>query len=219
IGRYAWEFARTSASLVSSAAKFRPTVVLVVDYTTGLRNSFGLLALRALATPILMKLANAPEPGAFYRRVWRWLVNPLVSVFVCNSRFTERELAACGIASAKTVTIYNTTPTRAVATGAVTRVPDRLVYVGQIIPEKGLDCLLDAVELLVARRVPVTLDVVGAIDGWAPPDYLAFRDRLRARSAAPPLAGIVRLLGRQENVARAFGEASVHCCPSLPSIR
>src|SRR5207245_6534411 len=75
--RYAWEFGRTSATLVTAARRFRPTCVLLLDYTTALRNCFGLIALRAADVPVVMKLANAPEPGVFYRRVWRWLVNPL----------------------------------------------------------------------------------------------------------------------------------------------
>jgi glycosyltransferase involved in cell wall biosynthesis len=217
--RYAWEFTRTSASLVSSAARFRPTVVLVVDYTTGLRNSFGLLALRALGIRIVMKLANAPEPDAFYRRIWRWLVNPLVSVFVCNSAFTEHELTACGISAAKIVRILNTTPTRVAVASPSNRAANRVVFVGQIIPEKGLEPLLDAVEILLSRRVPVTLDIVGAVEGWTPPEYVAFKDRLRARVSAAPLDGAVRMLGWREDVDRCLESAAVHCCPSLPSIR
>jgi colanic acid/amylovoran biosynthesis glycosyltransferase len=166
-----------------------------------------------------MKLANAPEPGAFYRRLWRWLVNPLVSLFVCNSLFTERELLACGIPKRKVATIYNTLPTRRPSSTRPARIADRVVYVGQIIPEKGLSSLFDAVELLLARGVRISLDVVGAIDGWAPDEYLGWRSGLRRRAESPPLRGVVRLLGWQENVGDFFAAAAVHCCPSLPSIR
>jgi glycosyltransferase involved in cell wall biosynthesis len=216
---YAWEFARTSATLLAAAWRFRPTCVLLLDYTTALRNCFGLIALRAADVPVAMKLANAPETGVFYRRVWRWLVDPLVSTFVCNSLFTERELLSCGIAKRKVATIYNTLPTRRPLSTRPSRIPHRVVYVGQIIPEKGLAALFDAIELLLARGLRVTLDVVGAIDGWAHDEYLAWRSELRTRAESPPLRDVVRLLGWQEQVGEFFATAAVHCCPSLPSIR
>src|SRR5205807_4388989 len=142
----------------------------------------------------------APEPDRFYRRVWRWLVNPLVSLFVCNSRFTESEVLACGINRSKVLTIYNTVPTRTLPQSVLERRADRVIYVGQIIPEKGLECLLDAIGLLVDRRVPVTLDIVGAIDGWAPPEYVTFREHVRALVGRAPLNGVVRLLGWRGDV-------------------
>lgn len=220
VAAYAWEFARSSSDLLRAAAGFRPTCVLVPDYGAALRNSFGLLILRWSGTPVVLTLHNAPEPGSFYRRLWRWLVNPLVSKYVCNSGFTERELLACGIARDKVLTVLNTTATRPPARGATsTRTDGRVVYVGQIIPEKGVDYLLDAMELLLARGVEVSLDIIGDMDGWAPPDHVAFRDGLRRRAAGPPLAGRVRLLGYRDDVAECLQSASVHCCPSLPSNR
>ena len=64
------------------------------------------------------------------------------------------------------------------------RIPGRIIFVGQIIPEKGLDLLLDAVALLRARGVDATLDVVGDIDGWESPAYRGHRAALRAARRA-----------------------------------
>jgi glycosyltransferase involved in cell wall biosynthesis len=217
--RYAWEFLRSSASVMHAAWRTRPTRVLVIDYTSALRNCFALLALRLWGIPVLMKLQNAPETGAFYRRLMRWLVNPLISTFVSNSHFTERALLDCGIPRRKSVVIYNTLPVRTSPSLRVQRQPGRIVYVGQIIPEKGVDALLDAVAILVRRGLNVSLDVVGAVDGWGTPDVIEFRSRIRAKAGAAPLHGVVRLLGVQELVAPYLDAAEVHCCPSLPSIR
>ena len=100
----------------------------------------------------------------------------LLDLFVCNSAYTERELAAHGIVPSKRMTIPHTPPTRAVADGtADARDCRRLIYVGQIIPEKGVDLLLDAAALLVARGRDVRLDIVGRIDGWVPPAHRGYR--------------------------------------------
>ena len=95
-----------------------------------------------------------------------------------------------------------------------TRVPGRIIFVGQIIPEKGLDVLLDAVALLRARGVEATLDVIGDMDGWESPVYHGHRAALRARAARADLDGAVNFLGWREDVPALMSRASVHCCPS-----
>ena len=216
---YAREFWRSSMDLLRAASRVRPRRVLVVDYSAALRNAFALLFLRWTGVPVIMKLQNAPESAAFYRRLLRWLVNPLISTFVCNSQFTHDALAASGVPRRKTTIIYNTVPNRTVVGMPRARCQGRIVYVGQVIPEKGLGELLDAVEILIARGLGVSLDVVGAIDDWGTPDLIQFRKRIRARVDADPLRGRVRLAGFQENVHQYLSAATVHCCPSLPSIR
>jgi hypothetical protein len=95
----------------------------------------------------------------------------------------------------------------------------RVVFVGQIIPEKGLDRLLDAVARLRGQGRPVTLDVVGDMDGWEAPGNVGYRASLRTRAAQPDLAGAVDFLGWREDVPAIMARASVHCCPSLPQQR
>ena len=99
------------------------------------------------------------------------------------------------------------------------RIPGRVIFVGQIIPDKGLDLLLDAIALLRARGIDATLDVVGEIDGWEAPEYRGYRAALRDRARQPDLAGAVKFLGYREDVPTLLGRASVHCCPSRPEHR
>ena len=63
--------------------------------------------------------------------------------------------------------------------------PGRVIFVGQIIPEKGLDLLLDAVAILRARGVDATLDVVGEMDGWEAPSYRGHRTRSESARRGP----------------------------------
>src|SRR6201999_1993862 len=119
------------------------------DYQAVLRNVLALLWLRARGVRIIMRLGNAPAPGRFYRRLWRYGIDPVVDRYITNSEFTRRELLALQISPDKARAIQNmaarrTTPWHAHGP----RVPGRIIFVGQIIPEKGLDVLLDAVALL-----------------------------------------------------------------------
>ena len=215
LARVLTDMVRTSAGLLRDAWWFRASHVFVSDHATVMRNAPALALLRLTGRRVIVRLGNAPEPGRFYRWVWRVGINPFVDLFVCNSAYTERELAAHGIVRSKRMTIPHTPPTRAVADGAGdARDCRRLIYVGQIIPEKGVDLLLDAAGLLVARGRDVRLDIVGRIDGWVPPAHRGYRERLMARADCPDLKGRVRFLGFREDVPQLLAAAAIHCCPS-----
>jgi glycosyltransferase involved in cell wall biosynthesis len=219
LARMAWEIARTGAGLLMDARRFRPTHVLVPDFVTVIRNAPALAVLRLGGVRVVFQMANAPDAEPFYRRVWRWGVRPFVDRFVCNSRFTMRELLAHDIPAARASLIYNCAPRRSESGPAQARDPGRLIYVGQIIPGKGVDLLLDAMGLLVGHGRDVRLDVVGDIDGWEPPGWQGYHARIRDRASLPDLAGRVRFLGEREDVPALLAAAAIHCCPSCPEIR
>jgi glycosyltransferase involved in cell wall biosynthesis len=115
----------------------------------------------------------------------------------------------------KTSLIYNCVPRRSLPEpGNVQRDLRRLIYVGQIIPEKGVDLVLEAMGILVARGYDVHLDVAGQMDGWVPPAHKGYRERLIARAGEPDLSGRVRFLGLREDVPTLLAGAAIHCCPS-----
>jgi glycosyltransferase involved in cell wall biosynthesis len=97
--------------------------------------------------------------------------------------------------------------------------PKRIIFVGQIIPGKGLHLLFEAVNLLVGRGRDVRLDVVGQNNGWIAPQYSGYREQLLLRANQPDLIERVHFLGWHEDVPHLLKTAAVHCCPSLPEIR
>jgi glycosyltransferase involved in cell wall biosynthesis len=220
MAKMAWEMLRVSGHLLRESRRIRATHVFIPDFLTAIRNGPALLWLRARGTTVIAKLGNAPDEGRFYRLLWRWVVDPLIDVFVCNSEFTRGELLRHGIAARKAVTVPNAMPPRRqAATAGAERIPGRVIYVGQIIPDKGLEILLDAMAILRSRGVEATLDVVGDMDGWESPSFRGYRARLRERANRSDLHGAVTFLGYREEVPALMARASVHCCPSLPAIR
>lgn len=214
------DIVRVSGHMLREARRFRPTHILIPDYQTVIRNAPALIWLKLKRTPIVVTLQNAPEQGRFYRALWRWLIDPFADAFVCNSTFTERELLAHDLSRRKVRVIPNVVaPRRSSSETAVEPVSGRIVYVGQIIPEKGLALLLDALARLRREGRNATLDVVGDMAGWEAPQYRGYRDRIRARAAEPDLAGAVTFLGWREDVPQFLARASIHCCPSLPEQR
>jgi glycosyltransferase involved in cell wall biosynthesis len=213
--KMAIEIVRVSADTLAEVRRLRATHVFVPDFLTALRNGPALLWLRARGIRIVARLQNAPEPGRFYRCLWRWAVSPLVDCFVCNSEFTRRELLGHGVRAEKVMTILNAaSPRQASWEPTAARIPGRIIFVGQIIPEKGLDLLLEAVAMLRAGGVDATLDVVGDLEGWEPPAYRGHRAAVVRRAAEADLAGAVNFLGWREEIPQLMRQASIHCCPS-----
>ena len=207
------EIGRVSANLVHVSRRVRPTHVLLPDVEAALRNLPALAWLRARGVRVVLRLGMAPPLGRFYRRLWRSVINPVVDRYVADSDSARRELMAHGIIGEKIETIENTAPRRPhppVSEGP--KIPGRVIFVGQIIPVKGLDLLLEAMARL--RGLDATLDVVGTIDGWEAPEDQAHRVSVRERAAHLDLAGAVNCLGFSENVPALLSRASVHCCPS-----
>lgn len=211
---------RTSLELLREAWHFRPSHLLIPDLLCILYFAPAVALLRLLGVKIILRLGNAPDPAPFYQRLWRSIVNPLVDHFVCNSQFTQRELLAIRVPGRKVSYIYNTVPQRTDnRIAGIVRDALKVIYVGQIIPAKGVDLLLDAVGILVARGHDVRLDVVGQMDGWVPAAYTGHREALSDRAERHDLRGRVAFLGRREDVPALLAGAAIHCCPSKPEIR
>jgi glycosyltransferase involved in cell wall biosynthesis len=177
--------------------------------------------MRVRGQPIVISVVqNAPTTtSAFYRAMWRYLIDPLTTRFVCNSQYTQAELAKNGVRGAKVEWIYNMAPTRNAAPMQEPTPPSDVVYVGQLIPEKGVGVLLEAIASLNRRGRAVTLNVVGDLTGWVHPLFHGYRESLIARADAPDLAGRVRFLGWREDIPSVMNAASIHCCPSLIELR
>ena len=212
----AWDVVRTSLDLLADARRFRPTHVFAPEFNAIVRSAPALWLLRRFGVRVVLRLGNAPEAGRFYRYLWRYVIDACVDQYAPNSHFIEQELLAHGIAARKSRLIYNTVPRRSLAWHPRHPVPGRVIFVGQIIPPKGVDVLLEAIAELRRSNIGVTLDVVGDIEGWEHPGYAGYRARVRSRAEQPDLAGCVRFLGLREDVPALMAAASIHCLPSRP---
>jgi glycosyltransferase involved in cell wall biosynthesis len=216
--RQAWEMLRSSASLLALAGRVRPTHLLAPDFVIPIRHAPALMLLRLFGCRVVLRVGMAPEPGPRFARVWRHVVSRLVDRVVCNSEFIRREVLACGVPPAQVVLIRNTVARRPMPTAA-RRDPLRVLYVGQIIPGKGVDLLIEALDELHRKGLAATLDIVGDIDGWESPSYAGYRASVLARARDVASRAAIRFLGVREDVPQLMASAAVHCLPSRLEIR
>ncbi len=223
--RSPWDFVlmaqdvlRTSLGFLRDAWALSPTHVLLPERTALVRNLPALYLLRLSGVRVILRIGNAPAAGAFNRRFWRWIVAPAVDQMIGNSEYVVREVLAHGVPAAKLRCVPNHFYRSDRPDHTTPREPMKIVFVGQLIADKGVDLLVDAVALLAARGLPVSLDIVGDMGAWEAPGTEGFKARLRARAEAPDLAGRVRFLGQRGDVMRLLASATVHCAPSRPSM-
>jgi glycosyltransferase involved in cell wall biosynthesis len=96
--------------------------------------------------------------------------------------------------------------TRFVADPGIVRERDRLLFVGRLVPKKGLRHLLDAMPAVLARRPQAALDIIG----FGPEE-----PALREQAARLGIASQVRFLGAlpQRELPAHFRRASVFVAP------
>lgn len=150
----------------------------------------------------------------FYRQIEARYLNS-VDGYIFNSKATRAEAAAAAAVNSKPGLIAYPAGDRFGSGFADDEITCRaalpgdlkIIFVGNLIPRKGLLTLLDAL-----RQVPAGAWVLNVVGSGEP----AFERRIRRRVEASGLAGRVRLLGRlsDSDLAAKLKESHVLCVPS-----
>ncbi len=152
--------------------------------------SFVALA-RALRVPVLLHV----HPVSFIERLEqrtvggraaRWCVRRAAAVVVLSASFVGRVHTVAPCTAVHVIPNAPNVDELAPPDPLAGRVPDRVLFVGSLLGDKGADVLLAAAELLAPARPELRLVIVGS----GPDDAM-----LRRRSDSPMLAGCVEFRG------------------------
>ena len=209
----------TAADLLKQARRFQPSVIIVSDFEAILRNAAALLIMKYRGVPVVLYLHNSPPPEKPYPGLFHRVIAPLVTQFVVVSRSMGTDLEAIGISPAKISYVNNFVTGEPRALSVDDRNPGSIVFAGQMIPQKGLDILLEAFALVVAKYPDSTLEIATKTDGWVSPAVVEYRDAVLARAKKPDLRDRAHFLGWYDDVPGLLARATVHCAPSRPEMR
>ena len=215
-----WEIVRTSAGLLRDALRFRPTHVLVPEYTAILRNAPALALLRLSGVRIVFRIGNAPERGQVYDLLWRRVLPPLVTTFVPNSRFSYGRLQETGVPARKITLIRNALSRRVVRDQTdedVVRLAaarPTVLTVGQIAPFKGTHLAVEAALGLIAEGHDIQAIIAGALP-ICPADLVTYVQHLQERIAVAGAGDRIHFVGGRENVPAIMRASFVLAAPIL----
>ncbi|MDX1532277.1 MAG: glycosyltransferase family 4 protein [Rhodothermales bacterium] len=201
---------RAWKELYAVIREYRPTHIHAMNAWQYL---YSLPVVVAAGVPVVYRLGdNTPSP---YHRpwqvVWKYVVAPTVSQFVCISEYIRGRLLAIGTPPEKSRVIYNYPPERPAPARPYEGeafAGRTVVYAGQIAPYKGVDHLVEAALRLCRERDDVRFLIAGNAES-------AFAQGLIARVGAAGLSERVRFLGYVEDVDGLLRTADVHACPSV----
>jgi glycosyltransferase involved in cell wall biosynthesis len=174
-------------------------------------------ALRALKIPMVYRAGDKPtRHNPFYRWIWRFIVGR-AACFVADSHFIRRELEASGVPAERITVLYAPPPRRLdpppIPYSAAPGDGIRFAFVGQIVPEKGVDLLVAAFEQIAQTHPGCELLVAGRISEWAGDAWArALRDATAANTA---IKDRVQFLGHVENAPGLIEACHVHVAPSV----
>lgn len=202
----------TSTDLLKKSSEFHPSAIFVADIETVLRNSVALGILRARGIPVVLYLHNSPSRSSPHPQLLKWVVDAAVSRYAVISRFMERELTDLGVAPDKISYVTNfVDDSESSESRGVARDPRKVIYAGQMIPQKGLDVLLDAFAMVLRQQPDAVLEIATRTDGWIHPSFEDFRARVLTRANASDLKPSVHWLGWRTDIPVLMASSAVHC--------
>lgn len=211
-------FARSVSRLATASTALFPLVARA-DLVHANSLAAALAALPACTVyrrPLLWHCRDLRLPGRLAR-----LVAPRCARVIAISRAVATHLAACGCPPQRLVTIPNAVAPAPFEQGfdrgairselACGEHDELVVCLGQLVPWKGQDRLLEAVAALAPGRPRLRLAIVGDDRFGEHPDYVA---RLHQRAAQTDLAGRVILTGYRCDVPAILAAADALVLPS-----
>lgn len=206
-----WSWVRCHVGFDRVVRRFRPTHVQLGN---ALAFNFIEGVVRRHRLPMVIRLGDAaPVASQFQMLLWRRFVARGTQV-MANSKFVARDAVAHSPALRRQPprVIYNVAPSPT-ETPEEPALDDRfrhVVYLGQLVPEKGVFEFVEAAGLLHGGLPDVQFHLVGG-SGFTKTTETA----LRARVVALGLAKAVFFHGPVKNARRYLGRADVQVTPSL----
>lgn len=207
-----WKMARGSFQLVRIASAYRPTHLFI----STMRFFFSMLpALFVLRTPIVWHVCDAPEVDHRASNIlWRRLIIPRVSRFVCVSDYVKREFLRLGAPEDKLEVIHDYPMERAsVPPGEhISLLPFdgyTISYIGQLTHQKGVDLLVDTALSVCQERPDVRFLLAGGY-AWNNP----FAEALIERVQSEGYGNRIQFLGYVEDIPGLLAASDLLVCPS-----
>jgi len=171
-----------------------------------------LLVTKALGKPSLLKISGWWEmergflrASGLSNRLMRKVLFRVGTIVAVSEEIRER-VTSMGYPSQRVLCLPNGVDTRRFAPASPSERPPRIIFVGRLVPVKGLPVLLGAVRRLKEHFPELALDLVGA--GFS-------EEELKQLVGELGLEAQVRFLGRIDDTEAALAAADIFVQPSL----
>ena len=217
IGEWARALARIvsgSVTLLRLCSQYKPTHIHICNIEHFINF---LPALVLTRVPVIYRLGDVPAiHREAFRTLWRRVVVPRVSSFVCVSEYVRCALLDLGASETKCSVIYSEAPVRvrSVTSGTVDKVHKgrefTVLYAGQLTRDKGIDVLVGAAMRMCRARDNIEFLIAGDYE-WQNKFATTLKESVRAAG----MSDRIRFLGYVDAIQDLFRLADIHVLPSV----
>ena len=204
-----YEILSGSFQLLYYYIKFRPTHI----YTSKQEYFLNFLPiLLFLKTPIIYRIGDSPVVHNFvYRKLWKYICGKS-KMFVCVSKFIEKQVQETVANDDKSTVIYSRPHDNINISKKSNENNNNFnaLYVGQIGAHKGVDLFVDAAIKLCAKYENISFNLAGKIN-----KNDKFTSNLISKINNSNYSKKIKLLGFITNVNDLYQSANIHVCPSV----
>lgn len=202
-----------NVALARQIRTFQPTHILAPSEI----HAFSFLACLMFnrSIPLIYRAGDVPTiHNLAWRMVWA-SVRRRVDRFVANSQYVAQALKASGVPEGMISVIYNSPPERPHHTWRpeVPPVVERILYVGQIAPHKGVHVLVEAFRDVAPKHPSARLVIAGRISDWSGDAW--GRELMKRVQSDALVNDRVIFAGEEENIPGLLAESGFVVVPSL----
>tara|TARA_B110000240_G_scaffold3750_1_gene4244 strand:- start:8113 stop:9267 length:1155 start_codon:yes stop_codon:yes gene_type:complete len=204
-----YEILSGSIQFLIQIIKFKPTHI----YTSKQEYFLNFLPiLLFLKTPIIYRIGDSPVVHNFvYRKLWKYICGKS-KMFVCVSKFIEKQVQETVSNDVKSTVIYSRPHDNINISKKSNENNNNFnaLYVGQIGAHKGVDLFVDAAIKLCTKYENISFNIAGKIN-----KNDKFTSNLISKINNSNYSKKIKLLGFVTNVNDLYQSADIHVCPSV----
>jgi glycosyltransferase involved in cell wall biosynthesis len=204
-----YEIFSGSIQFLIEVVKFKPTHI----YTSKPEYFLNFLPiLLFLKTPIIYRIGDSPVVHNFvYRKLWEYICGKS-KMFVCVSKFIEKQVQETVSNDVKSTVIYSRPHDNINILKKTKENKNNFnaLYVGQIGAHKGVSLFIDAAIKLCAKYENISFNIAGKIN-----KNDKFTSNLISKINKSNYSKKIKLLGFVTNVNDLYQSADIHVCPSV----
>lgn len=217
--RYIWGLIYSNISLLLIIMKVRPQVLFLCselsfyDHYLPIALSGAKIIYRIGDEPAFPKLSNYK----YNSRVWYKFVCKKVDTFVCISEYIKRTVEKVGRINSNDTVIYNYPPRRKKSTvdesfkySIFDKDVIKFGYIGQLVPQKGVDHYLMAAREILEKYKNVVFYVAGSLQYDK-----EFSDKLLDIQQSVPGKDRIIFLDEIDDIEKFFTNIDILCVPSI----
>ncbi|MEG3637954.1 glycosyltransferase family 4 protein [Magnetococcus sp. PR-3] len=202
---------RLNFFLLQQLLKHRPRSILMSNIADATAALPVLVLAKILGIQLILRSDNVPFGKRFYQLYWKYVLAKIMDKVIGVSQFCLNRLHQVGVPTDKSVLIYNVLVDDRFK--STFKQPHKnttleILYVGQILKDKGVYTVIHAVMHLLKQGYPLHLTLAGRIPDW-PQSHVDAYKMMRDTVTQAGFDQQIQFIGASDNIAQLMAQSDL----------